>query len=452
MEVPDNMLYGASTRRAVLNFPVSGMKLPSQMIKAMGLIKRFCAQANCELGKLSPELTAWIETAASEVAEGKLNDHFPVDVFQTGSATSSNMNANEVIANRAIQLAGGIVGSKTPVHPNDHVNMGQSSNDVMPTALNVATAIAVTRDLLPAMELLHAVLNEKKELFTDFVKIGRTHLQDATPITMGQVFSGYSAQVTSCMKRMHKTLESLCELPLGGTAVGTGLNTHPDFASSVADKLAHETGIAFIEAPNHFEAQAVRDGTVELMGNLKTFALSLNKIANDIRFLASGPRCGYGELQLPEIQPGSSIMPGKVNPVICESVMQVVSFVVGADAAVAHSASTLSNFELAVNIPLMGQQALESIRLLSNACRVFVSHALEGLACRVKECEDYIEKSLAMCTSLAPVIGYDKAAEIAKTAYINGKTVREVAQESGLIDEEALNKALDPVSMTKPAK
>ena len=452
MEVPEEALYGAQTRRAVLNFPVSGWPLPGGMIRALGLIKRTCAQVNCELGKLSPELTAWIESAAGEVADGKLNAHFPVDVFQTGSATSSNMNANEVISNRAIQLAGGVVGSKKPVHPNDHVNMGQSSNDVMPTALRVAAALALKNDLVPALEMLHAVLREKESLFRDFVKIGRTHLQDATPITMGQVFSGYTAQVANCMRRLQGTMPSLRQLPLGGTAVGTGLNCHPDFAPQVARRLALETGIEFAEAGNHFEAQAAPDVIVELMGQLKTLAVSLTKIANDVRFLASGPRCGYGELQLPEIQPGSSIMPGKVNPVICESVMQVAAFVVGADAAVAYAGAALSNFELCVAVPLMANHSLESIRLLSNACRVFVSQALEGLACHVDACEASIEQSLAMCTSLAPVIGYDRAAQIAKTAYLEHKSVREVALEQGVLDAQELTRILDPLKMTRPSE
>ncbi len=452
VEVPEDSLYGAQTRRAILNFPVSGWPLPSGMIKAMGLIKRAAAQTNHELGKLDAERTAWIESAAGEVISGKLDKHFPVDVFQTGSATSSNMNVNEVIANRAIQLAGGKVGSKDPVHPNDHVNMGQSSNDVMPTALHVAAAQSLKDDLIPAMQLLQSALAEKEKIFADFVKIGRTHLQDATPITMGQVFSGYTAQVKNSIKRMRNSLSSLSELPLGGTAVGTGLNTHPEFSPKVIKKLAEETGIAFYEADNHFEAQAARDAMIEGMGLLKAFAISLNKIANDIRFLASGPRCGYGELQLPEIQPGSSIMPGKVNPVICESVMQVAAYVVGAEASASFSAGTLSNFELAVNIPLLGYNFLESTRLLSNACRVFVSQALDGLACHVDACEGYIDNSLAMCTSLAPIVGYDNAAAIAKEAYATGKTVREVALESGEIDKDTLNNALDPISMTKPSK
>ncbi len=452
VEVPDDALYGAQTRRAILNFPVSGWALPKSMIRALGLIKRAAAQTNYELGKLDAERTAWIESAAGEVIDGKLDGHFPVDVFQTGSATSSNMNANEVIANRAIELAGGKVGSKNPVHPNDHVNMGQSSNDVMPTALHVAAATSIKRDLLPALQLLQSALAEKADIFANFVKIGRTHLQDATPITMGQVFSGYTAQIKNSIKRLHNTLGSLSELPLGGTAVGTGLNTHPKFALRVISKLSEETGIAFFEADNHFEAQAARDAMIEGMGTLKTLAVSLNKIANDIRFLASGPRCGYGELQLPEIQPGSSIMPGKVNPVICESVMQVAAFVVGAEASASFSAGTLSNFELAVNIPLLAYNFLEAVRLLANACRMFVSQALEGLACHVEACEGYIDNSLAMCTSLAPILGYDQAADIAKTAYATGRTVREVALESGAIDKATLDQALDPISMTRPSK
>ncbi len=452
LEVPEDALYGAQTRRAVLNFPVSGWPLPAGMIRALGLIKRCCAQVNCELGKLSPELAAWIETAASEVESGLLDAHFPVDVFQTGSATSSNMNINEVVANRAIQLAGGVVGSKKPVHPNDHVNMGQSSNDIMPTTLHVAAAVALTRDLLPAMAELQTVLEKKSAEYAGVVKIGRTHLQDATPIMMGQVFSGYAAQVAACRRRLGNTLHSLCELPLGGTAVGTGINCHPEFAGRVCAKLVKETGIAFVEAPNHFEAQAARDGILEFMGQLKTFAVSLNKVANDIRFLASGPRCGYGELQLPAIQPGSSIMPGKVNPVICESVMQVAAFVVGADAASSMAAATLSNFELSVCVPLLAYESLESVRLLANVCRTFVAQALDGLTCDAPACAGTVEQSLAMCTSLAPVIGYDKAAEIAKTAYQEGKTVRQLALEKGVLDAAELDQVLDAVKMTRPCE
>lgn len=452
LEVPDEALYGAQTRRAVLNFPVSGWPLPSGMIRALGLIKRSCARVNCELGKLSPELSAWIEAAAGEVEDGKLDAHFPVDVFQTGSATSSNMNANEVIANRAIQLAGGVVGSKKPVHPNDHVNMGQSSNDIMPTTLHVAAAVALVKELLPAMKELQTSLEAKSQEYAQIVKIGRTHLQDATPIMMGQVFSGYAAQVAGCRRRLQGCLQSLCELSLGGTAVGTGLNCHPEFANRVCAKLAAETKIPFVEAPNHFEAQAARDGMLEFMGQLKTFAISLNKIANDIRFLASGPRCGYGELLLPAIQPGSSIMPGKVNPVICESVMQVAAFVVGAESATGMAVATLSNFELSVSIPLLAYEALESVRLLANVCRTFVAQALEGLSCHAEGCADSIEKSLAMCTSLAPVVGYDQAAEIAKTAYYENKTVRQVALEKGILPPLELDRVLDAVKMTRPCE
>lgn len=449
VEVPLDALYGAQTRRAQLNFPVSGWRMPAGFVRALARIKRAAAQTNHELGLLDGERTAWIESAAGEIADGGLLDAFVVDVFQTGSGTSTNMNMNEVIANRAARLAGDALRAGS-IHPNDHVNMGQSSNDVIPTALHVAAAVAVKRDLLPSMELLLQMLEDKASLFHNFVKIGRTHLQDATPIRMGQVFSGYAAQVREAMRRVLQVMPSLCALPIGGTAVGTGLNTHPTFAAGVCSRLAGELAIPFEETGNHFEAAANRDGIVELMGALKAFAVGLNKIANDIRYLASGPRCGYGELQLPAIQPGSSIMPGKVNPVICESVMQVAAHVVGADATVAFSAATLSQFELCTAVPVMAYASLESIRLLGNVCRVFVSHAISDLACHPEHCRDGIEASLAMCTSLAPKIGYDRAAQIAKTAFEQGRNVREVAMESGLLPEAELADLLDPTRMTEP--
>ena len=451
MEVPGDALYGAQTRRAQINFPVSGWPMPPAFVRAMGAIKRAAARVNLDLGKLDPKLADLVVTAATEVVDGKLDAQFVVDVFQTGSGTSTNMNANEVIANRAIQLAGGVVGSKDPIHPNDHVNMGQSSNDVIPTALHVSAATAIKTDLLPALDTLAKSLDVKAEAFADIIKIGRTHLQDATPIRLGQVFSGYAAQVRNNSVRLERCLDSLGSLPIGGTAVGTGINTHPDFAKGVAALLSEETGIAFREAGNHFEAQATKDGAVETAATLKTYAVSLTKIANDLRFLGSGPRCGIGELQLPAIQPGSSIMPGKVNPVMCESAMQVAAYVVGADAAVTYSAAVLSNFELSVAMPLMAHQILESIRLLANVSRVLDQNLLQALEVDRERCEGLFEQSLAMCTSLAPILGYDAAAAIAKEAYKTGQTVREVALAKGVLDRDALDKALDAASMTEPS-
>ncbi|MDR0868992.1 MAG: class II fumarate hydratase [Planctomycetota bacterium] len=447
MEVPADALYGAQTRRAMLNFPVSGWRLPATLISALGQLKRLAARANCDLGKLAAGVATWIEIAAGEVEDGKLSDHFPLDVFQTGSATSSNMNANEVIARRAAQLSG----DEAKIHPNDHVNCGQSSNDVMPTALQVAAVKMLHRDLLPAAAVLTQTLTAKANLFAKFIKIGRTHLQDATPVTMGQVFGGYAAQAGEAANRLRQAAENLSSLPLGGTAVGTGVNTHPDFARRVIAALNNETGLNFREAANHFAAQAALPNVVSAMGEIKNFALVLHKIANDIRLLASGPRCGYGELQLPAVQPGSSIMPGKVNPVICESVMQTAAWVVGAECAVTFATATLSNFELCVAVPVVAYQMLESLRLLTNVVRVFDSQALDGLGCRVENCAATVEKSLAMCTGLAPLIGYDAAAEIAKTAFATGRAVREVAREKTALPPEVLATALDPKTMLAPS-
>ncbi len=448
MQVPRHALYGAQTRRAELNFPISGRRMPAPFIRALARIKRAAARVNCELGLLSGELAGYIEQAATEIIEGEHAEQFVVDVFQTGSGTSTNMNMNEVIANRAIQLSGGRVGSKKPVHPNDHVNLGQSSNDTIPAALHIAIAVSLARDLLPAMDMLSQVLGAKAEAFYGVIKIGRTHLQDATPIRMGQVFSGYRTQAEDCRTRMEACTGPLSELALGGTAVGTGLNAHPEFGARVAAALAAETGIAFCEARDHFSAQATKDAVVMTAAALKTSAISIAKIANDIRLLGSGPRCGLGELRLPEIQPGSSIMPGKVNPVICESMMQVSAFVVGADAAIAHAAATLSNFELCVAMPLMAHELLEAMRIMANACRTFCTHCLQDLEVETERCNEQVERSLAMCTALAPVIGYDRAAAIAKEAYTSGRTVREVAMEQDVMEPEKLTRLLDPAGMT----
>jgi fumarate hydratase class II len=452
MEVPQDALYGAQTRRAMLNFPISGWTMPRALLVNLALLKRLAARVNCDLGLLTPEIANWIESAAGEAQDGKLLDQFPLDVFQTGSATSTNMNMNEVLSNRAIQLAGGAVGSKKPVHPNDHVNLGQSSNDIMPSALQIAAARAIVDDLLPAAQSLREVLAEKSALFAKFIKIGRTHLQDATPVTMGQVFGGFAAQVADGAARLKDAAARLYPLPLGGTAVGTGLNAHPQFAARVIAALNQETGLAFVEAPDHFAAQAALPNVVSAMGEIKTFALTLHKIANDLRFLASGPRCGYGELQLPAIQPGSSIMPGKVNPVICEAVMQVAARVVGADGAVAFAAATLSNFELCTAVPMIAYEMLESLRLLTNVSRVFASQALAGLGCHVENCAAAVEKSLAMVTGLAPLIGYDAAAEIAKIAWKENRSVREVARTETDLADAQIYAALAPERMLSPKK
>ncbi len=451
MTVPGHALWGASTQRAVENFPISGYRFGRRFIRALGLIKQSAAEANAELGAVPKDKTDLIINAAAEVIEGLHDEHFVVDVFQTGSGTSTNMNANEVIANRAIQMAGGVVGSKDPVHPNDHVNQSQSSNDVIPTAMHVAASEALKEDLIPALEHMAAALEEKAKTFDAVVKIGRTHLQDATPIRLGQEFSGYAAQMRLGAMRAHKAINALHELPLGGTAVGTGINTHVDFGKKVAAILAKKTGMAFAEASNHFEAQHAKDGFLEASGILRTIAVSMAKIANDIRLLGSGPRCGIGELVIPATQPGSSIMPGKVNPVMSEMVLQSVAHVIGADAAIAHAGATLGTFDLHVGMPVMAHHFLESARILSNAARVFADRCIAGLTADVQRAEQLVEQSLAMCTSLAPVIGYDKAAAIAKKAFATGKTVRDVALEEKALPAERLNALLDARSMTEPS-
>jgi len=456
MEVPADALYGASTQRAVLNFPVSSYRFGRVFIWALGLIKHAAADANEQLGKLDPTIAGAIRQAAREIMDGQHDDQFVVDVFQTGSGTSTNMNANEVIANLATQKKGS---GPFSVHPNDHVNMGQSSNDVIPTAIHVALARSIQSDLSPSLNALRAALEDKARAFDEIVKIGRTHLMDATPIRLGQVFSGYAAQIAQAERRIAQAGDALRELPIGGTAVGTGINTHPDFARLVCERISQAAGSEFRQAANHFEAQAAKDAVVETAGALKTLAISLTKIANDIRWLGSGPRCGIGELKLAATQPGSSIMPGKVNPVICESVMQVCAQVVGADAAVTYAAGTLGNFELHVGMPVMAHNLLEATRLLGNACGVFVDKCIAGLEVNEQRCHELIEQSLAMCTSLAPLIGYDQAAEIAKEAFASGKTVRQVAQERCRVGsahhipgltEEKLDAALDPRRMTEP--
>lgn len=445
MKVPSDAYYGAQTARAIENFPVSGRTLPREFIRAMGLVKLAAAQTNAELGFLRKGTARAIARAAQEVVDGKLDDHFVVDVFQTGSGTSTNMNTNEVIANRAAEILKG----KASVHPNDHVNMGQSSNDVIPTAMHVSSLEAIEKDLIPSLEYLRDALSEKAKQFDHIVKIGRTHLMDATPIRLGQEFSGYASMVDHGISRLKGVRNDLSELAMGGTAVGTGINTHKSFGKKVAARISEATGVKFREAKNHFEAQASKDAVVQTSGALKTVSVSLMKIANDIRWLGSGPRCGFGEILLPAIQPGSSIMPGKVNPVVGESVTQVAAQVIGNDAAITIGGQA-GNFELNVMMPMMADNLLQSIRLLSRVCTVFVDKCISGIEADEERCGEIIEQSLAMCTSLAPIIGYDNAAAIAKEAYASGRTVREVARERGVLSDEELDRVLDPFSMTKP--
>ncbi len=450
MSVPAAALYGASTQRAVLNFPISGQRFSRPFIRALGLIKWAAAQANADLGLLDTHRSAYIVQAAEEVVEGKLDEHFPLDIFQTGSGTSTNTNANEVIANRSRQLAEKAIGAKDhPIHPNDHVNMGQSSNDVIPSAIHISGAEQLKNCLVPALEKLHGALEAKAKEFWDIIKIGRTHLMDATPVRLGQEFSGYAQQVARAKERAEKAIEVLRELALGGTAVGTGLNRHLEFPGKVMRHLEQRTGIKFREAENHFEAQGGKDAVVEASGQLKTIAVSLFKIANDIRWLGSGPRCGIGEIRLPATQPGSSIMPGKVNPVMCESLMMVCAQVIGNDGCVTWSGAN-GNFELNVMMPVMAHNLLESIRLLGNVVDAFCEKCVIGIEANEKRCRELVELSMAMVTSLAPLIGYDRAAEIAKESAKTGKTVREICLERKVLSPAALARALDPVAMTEP--
>ena len=448
MAVPIDALYGAQTARALANFSISGLRFPRAFLRALGMIKERAARVNLELGLLDQHRAMAIMEAAEEVVKGDLDEHFVLDIFQTGSGTSTNMNANEVIANRACQLLGESADSRS-IHPNDHVNLGQSSNDVIPTALHLAAAVEIRQKLIPALFALQEALGEKAEAFDDIVTIGRTHLQDAVPIRLGQIFSGYARQMSLSIRRLEAAAEGLLELPLGGTAVGTGLNAHPEFTRQVITGLAEVTGLPFREAVNHFEAQAAKDAAVAVSGALKGCAVALFKIANDIRFLGSGPRCGLGQLILPAVQPGSSIMPGKVNPVMAESLLQVCAQVVGNDAAVTLGGIS-GNFELNVMMPLIAHNLLQSVSLLANAAEQFSERCVKGLQADLQRCESLIEQSLAMGTALAPAIGYDRAAQIAKKAYDSGKTVREVAREEQVLPEAELEKLLDPRPMTEP--
>jgi len=447
--VPAHALYGAQTQRAVENFPVSGQPLPRRLIRALALIKGAAAEVNKAGGKLDASIADAIVRAAAEVAAGQHDQQFPIDVFQTGSGTSSNMNANEVIANRAIALLGGTIGSKKPVHPNDHVNRGQSSNDVMPTAVHLAAAEAVDRDLLAALRHLHAALDAKARELDPVVKIGRTHLMDAVPIRLGQEFSGYAAQVAATIRRVEGARAALCELALGGTAVGTGLGADPMFAPQVIARLASATNLPLRQAPNLFEALAARDGLVEASGALRSAAVSLTKIANDIRWLASGPRCGIGEIHLPDLQPGSSIMPGKVNPVMCEMLLMVCAQVIGNDATVAWGGAA-GNFELNVMIPVIAYDFLQSVEILANGCRLFADRGVRGITANVERCESLVEQSLALVTALNERIGYDAAAAIARESVSTGKTVRQLCLEKQVLPPDELDRLLDARRMTGP--
>ena len=447
VQVPADAYYGAQTQRAVDNFPVSGIRFPRVFIRALGLVKKYAAQVNADLGLLAPQRARPIMAAADEVAVGKMDEQFVVDIFQTGSGTSTNMNANEVIATRANELLTGKRDASKPVHPNDHVNMGQSSNDVIPTAIHIAALTSVAENLIPGLEMLYESLRKQSKALDSIVKIGRTHLQDAVPIRLGQEFSGYAHQVKLAIKRVQAAKGSLSELALGGTAVGTGLNTHREFARRVIDLISHKTGCQFKEAENRFEAQAAQDAAVETSGALKTVAVSLLKIANDVRWLSSGPRCGLGEINIPALQPGSSIMPGKVNPVIPESVIQVSAQVMGNDMAITIGGQG-GNFDLNVMLPVIAHNLLESISILGSSAKMFAEKCINGITANEARCRAFIENSLAMCTALAPGIGYEKAAAIAREAHTTGKTVREVAMEEKVLPEAQLKELLDPLKMT----
>ena len=447
MEVPADALYGASTMRAVLNFPISDLRFSRTFIRALGLVKLAAARTNASLGLLDQNIAGAIVTAAQEVADGKLDEHFVLDIFQTGSGTSTNTNANEVIANRASQIMGGDLGSRL-VHPNDHVNMGQSSNDVIPTCIHLASLIAIREDLIPGLQFLAGELRKKSDEFWPVIKTGRTHLQDATPIRLGQQFLGFAGQAEIGIKRLGRAQEALAEVALGGTAVGTGVNTHPEFSSRTCQLLSEMTGVDIRETSNHFQAQAALDAVVEASGILKTIAISLHKIANDVRFLACGPRAGIGEITVPEVQPGSSIMPGKVNPVISESVVQVVAQVFGNHTTVA-MAGHGSYFELNTMMPVAAHNILESIALLASSANNFAEQCVKGIEA-TSVGPDMVEKGLMLGTGLSPAIGYDAAADIAKEAAATGKTIREVAKLKTSLSDAELDELLDPAAMTEP--
>ena len=459
VRVPADAYYGAQTQRAVENFPVSGWPLRSELIRAMGLVKWAAGLANRDLGKLTgtgknplnaTQVSALLN-AAREVAAGQFDAQFPVDVFQTGSGTSSNMNCNEVISNRAIELVGGDrFDQKKPIHPNDHVNMGQSTNDTFPTAIHVAVAMSIHAKLIPALTRFADVLRDKAQRWDKIIKIGRTHLADATPLRLGQEFGGFARQLELSAGRAQQALQAVLELPVGGTAVGSGINTHPEFGHRTCQALAIETGIAFIEAVNHFEGNAQRDGLVESHGQLRAIATTLFNVANNIRWLGSGPRCGFYEIMLPDRQPGSSIMPGKVNPVMCESLMQVAARVIGNDQTVAFSGATGGQFQLNIMMPVMGHATLESIALLAQGTTAFIDLCALDMDANPEACEASVEQSLAMVTSLNPHIGYERAAALAKEAFKSGKTIRQLCLDQNILPAEQLATALDPWSMTEP--
>ena len=450
-EVPADAYYGATTMRAATNFPISDLRFNRGFIRALGLIKQASAEVNLELGLLDERLAAAIVDAAREVAEGRFDDQFVIDIFQTGSGTSTNMNANEVISNRAIEALGGERGSRSPVHPNDHVNMGQSSNDVIPTAIHVAAAVAIHEELLPALEVLEASLRAKSEEFWPIIKTGRTHLQDATPIRLGQEFLGYAGQVERSRRRCEQALAELSELALGGTAVGTGVGTHPDFPGRVVERLATATGVPFTESGNHFQAQATLDNVVAASGALRATAVSLYKVGSDIRLMGSGPRASWAELEIPAVQPGSSIMPGKVNPVIIESLTMVAAQVIGNDATIGFAGAAGSYLELNVMMPVAAYNLLQSIALLAATARNVATQCIDGLRA-TENGPASVERGLMTCTGLAPVIGYDAAAAIAKEAYASGRTVREVARERTSLSEDDLSRLLDAEAMTVPGR
>ena len=445
VDVPADAYYGAQTQRAVNNFTVSNYRIPNEMVRALAIIKRAAANVNSKLGLLDGSISSAIVEAADEVIDGKMDSQFPVDVFQTGSGTSTNMNMNEVISNRANEILGHGIGKKDPVHPNDHVNMGQSSNDIIPSAIHLSSVLQLDA-LISSLDRMYKALMKKEDSFADIIKIGRTHLQDATPITLGQEFSGYAQMIKKSIERVRSAAADLHSLAQGGTAVGTGINTHQDFGKLIAKELSSYLSVEINEAENHFEAQSSQDSVVQLSGALKTLSVSLSKIANDIRWLGSGPRAGLGELRIPPVQPGSSIMPGKVNPVICESLIQVSARAIGNDLTITMCGSG-SVFELNLMLPLIGFTILESIQILTNGVDMFCDKLLDGLGADADVCRDSVEKSLAMCTSLVPVIGYDKAAEIAYKAYESDMTIREVVLDQGILSEEDADRYLNPESM-----
>jgi fumarate hydratase, class II len=448
VRVPAYAYWGASTQRAVENFPISGLTFPPRFIRALGLIKGAAAEVNADLGHLDTNIAQLIAAAAKRVADGEFNDHFPIDIFQTGSGTSTNTNANEVIANIANEAAGSELGSKTPVHPSDHVNFGQSSNDVIPTTIHVAALEAIVHDLMPALERMRDALDAKAKEFAGVVKTGRTHLMDATPVTLGQEFGGYARQIELGIARVRAALPRLGELALGGTAVGTGVNTDRRFAAAVIAKVAGATGLDLTEAENHFEAQAAQDACVEVSGALKTVAVSIVKISNDLRWMNSGPRAGIAEIRLPDLQPGSSIMPGKVNPVIPEAAIQVAAQILGADAAITFAGST-GTFELNVTLPVIAHNLLLAIELLTSTANVYVDKCIIGIEADAERARKLVESTDIIATALNPILGYDTVAEIVKESRRAGKTVREVVLERGLLPEDELDRALDVEWMTR---